>query len=130
MIVSVVGVDISRRLLNGAGEFDGSGGSAWLLLGLAVLVTGCLAEVSVVGVTPVIAALMVMLSVAVAVPGVVLLSLTVMVALAGLLVAAVGVPEMTPVVVLKLRPAGSVPLMEYATTGPPPTSDGALSVIV
>ena len=39
-----------------------------------------------------------------------------------------GVPEITPVVVLKLRPVGSVALIEYDTTAPP-TLDGVLFVI-
>jgi hypothetical protein len=42
---------------------------------------------------------------------------------------AVGVPEMTPVVVLKLRPVALKPaLIEYEVTGPP-LLDGVLLVI-
>lgn len=41
---------------------------------------------------------------------------------------AVGVPEMTPVVVLKFNPAGNVGLMEYVE-GLPPVCEGLLSVM-
>ena len=55
----------------------------------------------------------------------VLVAVTVYAAVA---VIAVGVPVITPVVVLKLSPAGSAGETEYETTGPPPLL-GVLLVI-